>query len=239
MGSVVGAQLVSCGHEVIWDPRGRSEASRRRAATAGLIATASVRTAEIVISVCPPSAALATARSLAGVDALVIDANAVSPATASEIGRVLGGRWVDGGIVGPPPERPGTTRIYLSGDHASEAADVFAPTSLEPVILGGGPVAASTLKMAYAAWTKGSAALLLAVVEMARELGVEDPLRSEWARSQPMLERQHERATESATAKGWRWTGEMLEVAASFAQAEQPAGFHQAAAEVFSRFPRE
>jgi uncharacterized protein DUF1932 len=39
-------------------------------------------------------------------------------------------------------------------------------------------------------------------------------------------------------AKGWRWTAEMEEVAASMAGAGLPAGFHLAAAEVFRRFPR-
>ncbi len=238
MGAAIGALLVSAGHEVLWDPRGRSDATRDRARRAGLTAADDARDAEIVISVCPPSVALEVAASLSGRAGLVVDANAVSPATATEIGRVIGGPWVDAAIVGPPPRRPGTTRLFLSAPHAGAAATLFAGTDLEPVILGGSPVAASALKMAYAAWTKGSAALLLATMETARAYGLDDALRAEWSRSQPSLEGRLERARESAATKGWRWTGEMLEVAATFADAGQPDGFHRAASEVFDRYPR-
>ncbi|HEX4281159.1 MAG TPA: hypothetical protein VHZ27_10355, partial [Solirubrobacteraceae bacterium] len=63
--------------------------------------------------------------------------------TAARIGELLDGRWVDGGIVGPPPTRAGTTRLYLSGDRAPEAARLFEDTRLEPVVLDDSPVAAS------------------------------------------------------------------------------------------------
>ena len=158
MGAAVGALLVEQGHEVVWNPDGRSDATARRAAAAGLTGAEDPDHADVILSVCPPHAALDVARSLQGTRALMIDANAVSPMTARRVGDVIGERWVDGGIVGPPPRREGTTRLYLSGPHAGEASELFAGTRLEPVILEGSPVAASSLKMAYAAWTKGSAA---------------------------------------------------------------------------------
>jgi hypothetical protein len=40
-------------------------------------------------------------------------------------------------------------------------------------------------------------------------------------------------AERSAAAKGWRWIGEMEEIADTFAAAGQPEGFHRAAAEVY------
>ena len=89
--------------------------------------------------------------------------------------------------------------------------------------------------MAYAAWTKGSAALLLAARAVARAEGVEDVLVEEWALSLPQLEPDYARAGRSAAAKGWRWIGEMEEIAATFAAAGEPDGFHLAAAEVFRR----
>jgi 3-hydroxyisobutyrate dehydrogenase-like beta-hydroxyacid dehydrogenase len=178
------------------------------------------------------------ARSVSDTPALVIDANAVSPMTAARIGELLDGRWVDGGIVGPPPTRAGTTRLYLSGDRAPEAARLFEDTCLEPVVLDDSPVAASALKMAYAAWTKGSAALLLSALASARATGVEDALRAEWRRSQPKLEDRWQAASDSATAKGWRWVGEMEEIAATYGAAGLPSGFHEAAAEIFDRATR-
>ena len=59
----------------------------------------------------------------------------------------------------------------------------------EAVVLGEDPTAASALKMAYAAWTKGTAALLLAVEAVAMASGVEDQLFAEWRRSQPDVTR--------------------------------------------------
>jgi hypothetical protein len=92
---------------------------------------------------------------------------------------------------------------------------------------------ASAVKMAYAAWTKGSAAMLLAVRELARREGVEETLLDEWALSIPELADRSERAARSADAKGWRWIGEMEEIAATFEANGLPGGFHRAAAEVF------
>lgn len=235
MGSAIGAQLVDRGHEVLWLPQGRSAETARRAAAAGLTEAESPESAEVIVSVVPPHAALDVARSVQGTPALVIDANAVSPMTATRIGELIGDRWVDGGIVGPPPTRAGTTRMYLSGKHAGEAARLFEETNLEPVVLAGSPVAASGLKMAYAAWSKGSAALLLSALASARAAGVEDALRTEWSRSQPTLEARRHAASRSAAAKGWRWVGEMKEIAATYAAAGLPAGFHEAAAEMFDR----
>jgi 3-hydroxyisobutyrate dehydrogenase-like beta-hydroxyacid dehydrogenase len=233
MGAAVGAQLVRRGHCVLWLPEGRSEATAVRARTAGLTPAADLDSAAIVLSICPPHAALDVARP----GGLFVDANAVSPETALQVG-ARARAWVDGGIVGPPPTRPGTTRLYLAGERAGEVAALFAGSALEAVVLAAPPPAASALKMAYAAWTKGSAALLLALRATARANGVEAQLLAEWQRSQPGLEARSDAAAESAAAKGWRWVGEMEEIAATFAAAGQPAGFHAAAAEVYRQAPR-
>src|SRR3954465_2994537 len=120
MGAALGARLRERGHDVLWASGGRSDATRARAGAAGLRDAGSVAAltsaSAIVLSVCPPHAALDVARAVAGYDGVFVDANAVSPATAAEIARVVeagGARFLDGGIVGPPPERAGTTRLYL------------------------------------------------------------------------------------------------------------------------------
>jgi hypothetical protein len=92
--------------------------------------------------------------------------------------------------------------------------------------------------MAYASWTKGTAAILLAARALARAEGVEDTLLAEWSESQPQLASQSVRSARSAATKGWRWVGEMEEIAQSMAAAGLPDGFHQAAAEIFRRRPR-
>ncbi|MBO0776218.1 MAG: DUF1932 domain-containing protein, partial [Actinobacteria bacterium] len=174
-----------------------------------------------------------------------VDANAVSPATTREIGRAVtagGASFVDGGIIGQPPAAGGGSagagsRLYLSGPEAARVADLFAGTPLAAVVIGGEPGPASAIKMAYAAWTKGTAALILAARALASAEGVEEALLREWGQSQPMLPARCESAARSAAGKGWRWIGEMEEIAASMAAAGLPAGFHQAAAEIYRRVP--
>jgi hypothetical protein len=92
--------------------------------------------------------------------------------------------------------------------------------------------------MAYAAWTKGSSALLLAARALARASGVERTLMAEWQLSQPNLVAQSERSAGAAAAKGWRWISEMEEIAASMGAAGLPDGFHEAAAELYDRASR-
>ena len=242
MGAAIGAALVETGIDVRWRPEGRSAETRRRAEAAGLTPTDDVRDCDVLLSVCPPGHAIDVAESVAGFTGLYVDANAVSPATAADVARVVeasGAAYVDGGIIGSPPSAPGTTRLYLSGERASEAAWLFLDARLEPVVVdGAGPFAASATKMTYAAWTKISAALLLAAHETASRLDIDDVLDAEWAISQPALAERLVSARRSAAAKGWRWEAEMREIARTFADADQPDGFGDAAAELFARYPR-
>ncbi|NYJ08822.1 NAD(P)-dependent oxidoreductase [Petropleomorpha daqingensis] len=240
MGAAVGRALVEAGHDVGWLPEGRGPGTRRRAEEAGLVALTGVDDRDLVLSVCPPAAAVDTARSVAGFSGLYVDANAVSPETAREVAAVVqvgGATYVDGGIVGPPPAEAGSTRLFLSGSGAAQVAEVFAGSRLEPVVLHG-DTAASALKMTYAAWTKTTAALLVSLRGAARQLGVEDALVAEWARSQPDLAARHAGAVAAARDKGWRWEEEMRQIARTFAAAGEPAGFAEAAAEQFARWPR-
>jgi hypothetical protein len=88
--------------------------------------------------------------------------------------------------------------------------------------------------MGYAAWTKGTALLLLAVRAAAEREGVEAALAAEWRISQPDLFRQLDRAV-TQSRKAWRWVAEMEEIAATFGGAGLPEGFHLAAAEICRR----
>jgi 3-hydroxyisobutyrate dehydrogenase-like beta-hydroxyacid dehydrogenase len=243
MGAAVGGCLVSVGHTVLWDPVGRSRASTGRALSAGLSGegmAALLSRSAVIFSICPPHAALDVARQVAyaGYGGIYVDANAISVATSAEVASIVtagGADYVDGGIIGPPPEVAGHTRLYLAGSRANEVRVLFGRSALDARIAEGAPFAASAVKMAYAAWTKGTSALLLAARALARAEGVEQTLLAEWALSQPALGQQSERAAGSAASKGWRWIAEMQEIAASMTAAGLPDGFHQAAAEIFTR----
>jgi 3-hydroxyisobutyrate dehydrogenase-like beta-hydroxyacid dehydrogenase len=243
MGAAVGRVLTQAGRTVLWASEGRSAATAARARQAGLEDAGSVAAvaarSDLVLAVCPPQGALDTARAIGPFTGLYVDANAVSPATAAQIRAVLdaaGGRYVDGGIIGPPPEGSDpTTRLYLSGDDAPAVAEAFAGSGFTTLVLDGEPTAASALKMAYAGWTKGTAALLLTMRDAARAHGVEDALVREWEHSIPSLPDRSAQAARQADEKGWRWVAEMREIAATLAAADLPTGFHEAAAEVFER----
>jgi hypothetical protein len=275
MGAAVGQCLAAVGHEVLWVPEGRSAETAARAGAAGLSGAADladlVRRSDVIMSVCPPHAALGIARQVAQAQpaafvGVYVDANAISPATAREVAGIVeagGASYVDGGIIGTPPVTPGFIRLYLSSPRAGEVRDLFDGSPVDARVvdhgtgsgagdvsagaigagaigagaIGAGAIgAASAVKMAYASWTKGSAALLLTARALARAEGVEETLLAEWGISQPGLEERSARAAASAAAKGWRWIAEMEEIAATMAAAGLPEGFHQAAAELYRRF---
>jgi 3-hydroxyisobutyrate dehydrogenase-like beta-hydroxyacid dehydrogenase len=241
MGAAVGSALREAGHEVGWLAEGRSPATRARAESAGLQPWASCADADAVISHVPPAAAVSTARGVAGFTGLYLDANATSPQRSAEVAEVMrsgGATHVDGSIVGPPPTDAGTTRLFVSGAAAARAAELFVASTLEPVVLAAGDYSASALKMAYASWSKISAALVLSADRTAQAYGVAEELHAEWRRSQPDLEGRLDRARASAASKGWRWVDEMAQIAATFAAAGEPAPFGEGAAAVYGRYPR-
>ena len=238
MGASVGAALRANGHAVRWVTQARSDATRQRAATANLSPVATLEEAlgsvANVVSVCPPDAAVDVARTVrgAGFNGVYVDANAVSPETAKCLADIAGDGFVDGGIIGPPATRPGATRLYLSGKLAPTVASWFEGSLVDARVVG---CSASALKMCYAAFTKGSSALILAIRALAASHGAEDALLSEWDTSQPGLAARSDAAARGTSRKAWRFEGEMREIAATFADAGLPSGFHQAASDIYRR----
>ena len=237
----MGASLAAvCRGTRAWCSDGRSDASRARALAAGLDDAGTVEhlveRADVIVSVCPPEAALQTARQVAaaGFDGIYVDVNAVSPATARQIAAQFA-RFVDGGVIGPPVRAAGSTRLYLSGDAAAEVADLWQASALETRLVDGGAGAASAVKICYAAWTKGTTALLLCIRALAEAEGVADTLLAEWATSLPDLAQQSQRAASGNAPKAWRFAGEMREIAAGFNAHALPDGFGIAAADIYQR----
>lgn len=232
----MGAAVAHLLADAAWASEGRGADTRRRAGGLTDLGTLKRLKKEcpVVLSVCPPHAAIEIAAEFRDYDGIFADLNAVSPATAARIGGLVP-RFVDGGIVGPPPHRPGTTRLYLSGAEADTVAALFDGTNLDARPAPD----ASALKMVYAAWTKGTTAMLLAVRAAARSLGVEDELVEEWRLSQPDLVARSEEAGRVGLERGWRWAYELDEIGRTFAAAGLPDGFGAAAADVYRRLPRD
>ena len=198
MGAAVGAVLAARSIDVRWASAGRSEATSRRAAEAGLYPSPTLRDlvehSRVILAICPPAAAVTVATEVAqlGFDGVYVDANAISPSTARQIGALMtagGASFVDASIIGPPPGGGVQTTVYVSGPAAPAIAELLAGSDqLEVRSLGTtSTTEASALKMCYAAWTKGTQALLLAIRRAATAYDVDDALVAEWGRSQPAL----------------------------------------------------
>ena len=243
MGAASGAGLRERGHRVLWASAGRAAASRARAEACGLEDALTlercVQGADLVLSVCPPHAAMDLARAVAecGFRGVYVDANAVSADTTRAIGAVVeaaGASYVDAGIIGPPPTAGASVRLYVCGSRAGEVAALFEGHIMQAIVLDAALGAASALKVCYAAWNKGATALLAGIRALAEKEGVDAALLAEWKVSLPDIPGRSEVVTKSAR-KAWRWIAEMEEVAASFEAAGLPTGFHLAAADIYRR----
>lgn len=244
MGVSLAATLLNGGHTVFWASQGRSDASRRRAADVGLTDAVTLEQlcaqVSTIVSICPPAAAEALAQDVlaTGYRGTYLDANAISPQRAEHIAgqmQASGATFVDGGVIGGPAWKPGTTWLHLSGSAAADVAALFAAGPLETSVLGDRAGQASALKMCYAAYTKGTTALLSAVLGAAEALDVRNALAQQWALDGKGMAEEAERRVTGVTRKAWRFEGEMQEIAATFAGAGMPDGFHRAAADIYAR----
>ena len=246
MGSVVAKRLTDNGIEVRTSLAGRSAATVDRAKAAGMVDASDTQIAgsDIILSILPPGDALALAERLAPAlrsaakKPVYVDCNAIAPETVLHVARVIeetGSIFVDGGIIGPPPEPDSkNTRIYLSGPDAPKAA-VLTQYGLSMPIQPGPIGAASAMKMSYAGITKGFTALGCAMMLAATRAGTADALVAEMAISQPALLGWLTRSMPRMHSKAYRWVAEMEEI--STFVGEDPAGaqFYHAAARLYER----
>ncbi|MFZ5856332.1 MAG: DUF1932 domain-containing protein [Chloroflexota bacterium] len=244
MGISVAASAINSGHEVYWVSDGRGDKTRARAEKHGLKDAGTLANlcgiTSTILSVCPPHAAEEVARSVIGTGfkGLYLDANAISPQRSKTIDKLMrsaGIDFVDGGIIGGPAWTRGETWLYLSGKRTDEVAACFKNGPLETKAIGDEIGKASALKMCYAAYTKGTSALLSAVLAAAESYHVRMELGQHWEMDETGFTKQTEHRVKRVTAKAWRFAGEMEEIAATFSAAGLPSGFHESAAEVYRR----
>ncbi len=244
MGISLAASAQLSGHRLYWVLEGRSVETVARAAAHKLSSLNSIdelcHTCDLIICVCPPHAALEVAqavldRSFRGIYA---DVNAIAPAKAKQIHQMMrAGKidFVDGGIIGGPAWEAESTWLYLSGSRAGELAACFEKGPLETEVMGSEIGSASAVKMAFAAYTKGTTALLCAIMAAADEMGVRETLEKQWSRGGSDFSERTQNRLKRVTAKAWRFSGEMEEIAATLQAVGLPGGFHLAAADVYQR----
>ncbi len=244
MGVSLAASAIASGHDACWVSAGRSEQTRSRAKEHGLIECVSVielcSGCDVIVSICPPAAADDVADQVieSGYSGIYLDANAISPMRARSIAERVnasGASYVDGSVIGGPAWTQGETILYLSGPGSDRVASLFNGGMLATRVIGDAIDRASALKMCYAAFTKGSTAMLCAIIGAAHALGVDDVLRAQWGLDEPGSDAVRYEWMQRVTQKAWRYEGEMREIAETLGSVGMPEGFHDAAAEVYRR----
>ena len=246
MGQAVAMQIKAQGFAVCTALDQRSERSRALAREAELIDLGTVARliadCDVVLSVMNPGAALDFACDAANAlrsserQTLIVDCNAIAPDTVHEIASVIersGGRFLDAGIIGPPPRGKAKTNLYVSGPGAADLEQLAGPQLVVNVI-SERIADASALKMCYGALNKGTQGLWLEVLIAAQRLGVDGLLDQQlrqshqadlynWALGQfPIM-----------PPKAYRWVPEMLEISTTLASAGITSKVFEGTAEIY------
>jgi 3-hydroxyisobutyrate dehydrogenase-like beta-hydroxyacid dehydrogenase len=233
MGSAVAARLAEHGAKVLTSLDGRSDATKKRAAAAGMVAgsDAEIANADIILSIVPPAEALALAEHLATLitrnskKPVFVDCNAVNVETVRKVADVVlssGARFVDAAIIGLPP-KPGSKgpALYLSGEDA-KGLNALRELGVDVRVISGPVGAASALKMSYAGINKGLTGVGAAMVLAATRAGAADALRDELALSTPAVQARLASSLPDMLPKAYRWVAEMREIA-GFLGPDHPA----------------
>jgi 3-hydroxyisobutyrate dehydrogenase-like beta-hydroxyacid dehydrogenase len=192
--------LSSRGVEVVTYAEDRSEATRKRAENIGVKCLPSmerlVQDADLIVSIVVPFAANRVALKVAeGMtqcgrkDLLYLDANAISPMTADEIGNILtpsGVNFVDGCIIGSATKMDKGAVVYVSGPQATRL-QALESYGFCVKVLGPKVSQASAFKVVYAGLTKGLQGLFVELLMGAKSFGLLDEILKRYEESFPGL----------------------------------------------------
>src|SRR5262249_46556845 len=153
--------LLEDGFAVITTLVGRSERTRRLTTDSAITVLpfmeAVVERADVVLSIIPPTAAKTVAADFVAAvqktnhHPLFVDANAISPMTAQEVGEIIapsGAPYLDACIIGPASNVRGRCTFYVSGSQTA-TFETQLGKSLRTHVLGERIGQASAFKMAF------------------------------------------------------------------------------------------
>ena len=245
MGHAVGRALSKHGFDILTFLEERSERTRALAQDAGFRTSASLNEliveSDLVLSILVPAHAEAVAKEIAqaleetGESTLIADCNAISPMRSEYIGRIVesaGGRYIDASIIGHPPGRDVPPRFYVSGSYADTMLELDGK-GIAVKNLGNDIGRASGIKMCYAALTKGTSTLQVALLTVAESLGLSAELHDELAYSQKGALDSMKSGISKLPPNAHRWIGEMEEIATTFAAEGVTPHFHLGAAAIY------
>lgn len=245
MGHSVGKILGQNGFDVITCLSGRSDRTKRLALEGNFRVVSSinelVEEADIVLSILVPAYAqsvaeeVASALRLTGSSTYFADCNAVSPKKSLLISDTInnaGGRYIDGGIIGGAPGKGVAPRFYVSGPDSDLLMALDGKgISVKPI--GDSIGRASGIKMCYAALTKGTNTLQVALLLAAHRMGLICELAEEFRFSQQDQLKKMEATIPSLPANAHRWIGEMQEISQTFDDVNVTSQFHMGAAVIY------
>ncbi|GAB3876496.1 NAD(P)-dependent oxidoreductase [Terrabacter terrigena] len=245
MGSALGRTWAAEGHRVVATVAGRSERTRGLATGLELLPDldAVVATSDVVVSICPPSAAedvltdVLAAAARTDASPVLLDANALAPdvvATLAARASTAGLALVDGSVSGGPPSPDGDTVLYLSGPRADEIASLAA-RHLRRRVVGPRVGQASAVKMCTASVYKGTTAIWAQALESAEALGVLDVVLHDLGEEFPQQVAGAGRRIAVATAKSDRFIAEMEHIARTQAGAGTSPELFEGMAAVYRR----
>ena len=250
MGHAVGQVLSESGIDVITCTDGRSQRTKNLAEMAGLRQVATLEDmviqADLVLSIMVPSKAMSFVREISPhfesskTPTYFADCNAVSPQSALAMAEVInqaGGKFIDGGIIGTAPTKGDTPRFYVSGPDASVVMELDGRGIVVKAI-GDKIGQASGIKMCYAALTKGTHTLHVALLTAAAKMGLTDDLKKEFEFSQKEHLIAMETGISRLPANAHRWIGEMEEISSTFESLGITPGFHNGAADAYRMLVR-
>ncbi|MBI3374877.1 MAG: NAD(P)-dependent oxidoreductase [Betaproteobacteria bacterium] len=231
MGQAVAMRLKECGFDVLAALDGRSERTKSLARQAGLEDCRSLHSlasrCDLILSIIDPGAALDTARAAAAAIASIGNAadkpvyaecNALSPHHKREMESMIrdaGGRFIDVGIIGPPPRGAGNVRLYASGPEAG-MLEAIRHEKLVIRVVSERVGDAAAVKMCYGAITKGMIALGTEMMVAAHRLGVSDAVEAEMRESRREIHDWLLASIPPMPPKAYRWVPETREIAATF-----------------------
>ena len=250
MGHSIAEVLDAAGYRVVTVLDGRSKLTKTRAKRSNMEDLGNINevvsVSDFIFSIMPPEEAENFAKKVAKVidgsdnSPVFVDCNAVSPNTTLDIAEVItssGAKFLNVGIIGPPPGRGLTTKFYASGQYV-ETLEFINRDTMELVPMGDDIVKASAIKMCYAALTKGTMTLHASVLTAAELLGVSQELQNEFKESQKFhWEAMCKRVSTLACDAG-RWADEMDQISETFASIGLTKNLHKGAADVFRSLNR-
>ena len=251
MGASVANFFVKAGFQVYSNLSNRSDLSKTRAKNAGIVDLESlesiVNEVDLFFSIIPPDKSVVLAKKVGDIalrnklNFVYLDMNAISPKTSLKIDKIfkdLEVSYIDGSIIGGPPQRNLFPRFYVSGNNANKISplDGF---GIEVRVLSDQIGDASALKMSYASITKGTTALYAAALIVAKKTGVYEHFIKELSESQKNVLNNMKNSFPNVKSKAYRWIGEMLEISDTFSDSSISGNFHKGAADTFDIISKE